>query len=186
MPVVLVKLPEAVAVTFTTIVQELLIAMVPPVSVMLPEPATAVAVPPQVLVRPLGVATTIPAGKVSVNATPACATVLAAGLVMVKVSVVVPFKAIAAAPNALAMEGGATTAIEAEAVPPVPPSVEVTAPVVLFLAPAVVPVTFTEKVHELLCARVAPERLMTLVPRHRKSPSDHGAWQPPDLPARCH
>jgi hypothetical protein len=38
----------------------------------------------------------------------------------------------------------------AEAVPPVPPSVEVTAPVVLFFVPAVVPVTFTEKVQELL------------------------------------
>ena len=36
---------------------------------------------------------------------------------------------------------------------------------VLFcVPPAAVPVTFTEKVHELLWARVAPVRLMTLVP----------------------
>jgi hypothetical protein len=47
-------------------------------------PAAAVAVPPQSLVGL--VATTSPAGSVSGNATPTSATVLAAGLVMVKVS----------------------------------------------------------------------------------------------------
>jgi len=52
---------------------------------------------------------------------------------------------------------------EAEAVPPEPPSVEVTLPVGLFCVPAAVPVTLTLKVQEVLCARVAPERLMTLV-----------------------
>ncbi len=132
LPVVLTKFPEAVAVMLTVRVQVLLAAMVPPVSEMLPEPATAVAVPPQVLVRPLGVATTRPAGSVSVNATPVSATALAAGLVMVKVSEVVPFRGTATAPKALAIDGGATTLILAEAVPPVPPSVEVTLPVVLF------------------------------------------------------
>ena len=68
LPVVLTKFPEAVPVTFTVSVQEPLAAIVPPVSEMLPEPATAVAVPPHVFVKPLGVATTIPAGKLSVNA----------------------------------------------------------------------------------------------------------------------
>ncbi len=130
---------------------------------MLPEPATAVAVPPQVLVRPLGVATTRPAGRVSVKATPVSAAVLAAGLVMVKVSEVVPFSGTAGAPKALAIDGGASTLMLVEAVPPVPPSVEVTLPVVLFFVPAVVPVTFTAKVQEVLCARVAPVRLMTFV-----------------------
>jgi hypothetical protein len=101
---------------------------------------------------------------VSVNATPVSATVFAAGLVAVKVSVVVPFSGIVVGLNAFAIEGGATTLRLAEAVPPVPPSVEVTAPVVLFFCPADVPVTFTEKVHELLSARLAPERLMTFVP----------------------
>ena len=162
-PEVLVKFPEAVPVTLTTKVQLLLTAIVPPVSEMLPDPATAVAVPPQVLLSPLGVATTIPAGNVSVNATPVSATVLAAGFVMVKVSEVVPFNGIAVAPKALAIDGGATTLMLAEAVPPVPPSVDVTLPVVLFFCPAVVPVTFTEKVHEVEAARLAPVRLMTLV-----------------------
>src|SRR5438105_5712780 len=59
---------------------------------------------------------------------------------------------------------GAATATLAEAVPPVPPSTEVTALVVLFFAPAVVAVTFTLKVHEALDARVALARLMLLDP----------------------
>jgi hypothetical protein len=131
-PVVLFFTPEVVPVRFTVNVQLLFIAMVPPVRLMLPDPATAVATPPQVLLKPFGVATTNPAGKVSVNATPFSGVVLAAGLVMVKVSDVVPFSGMFAAPNTLAIEGGATTAIEADAIPPVPPSVDVTLPVVLF------------------------------------------------------
>src|SRR6266849_2505829 len=143
-PVVLFFTPEVVPVTLTVSVQVLLTAIVPPVSDTLPEPATAVAAPPQVLVKPFGVATTNPAGSVSVKATPVSATVLAAGLVMVKVSEVVPFSGRFAAPNALAMEGGATTVRTAVLlVAPVPPSVEVTAVVVLLLAPALVPVTST-------------------------------------------
>jgi len=164
LPVVFVKFPDAVPVTLTWTAQLLPVAMVPPVRVMLPEPATAVAVPPHVLVVPLGVATTIPAGNVSVKATPVSATALAAGFVTVKVREVVPFKGIAATPKALAIAGGAATLIDAEAVPPVPPSVDVTLPVVLFCVPAAAPVTFTEKVHEVLWARVAPVKLITLVP----------------------
>src|SRR4029077_11115874 len=72
-PVVLFFTPEVVPVTFTVSVQVLLTAIVPPVSGTLPDPATAVGVPPQVLVSPLGVATTKPAGRVSVNATPVSA-----------------------------------------------------------------------------------------------------------------
>src|SRR5262245_37755885 len=62
------------------------------------------------------------------------------------------------------VRSGAKTLIDAEAVPPVPPSVEVTLPVVLFFWPAVVPVTFTAKVQELLAAMVPPDKLITLVP----------------------
>jgi hypothetical protein len=131
---------------------------------MVPEPATAVAVPPHVLLSPLGVATTSPAGKASENDTPASATVLAAGLVIVTVSVVVALRGTAVGLNAFAIDGGATTARLADAVPPVPPSVEVTAPVVLFCCPATAPVTFTERVHEPLAASVAPVRLITFVP----------------------
>src|SRR6266567_1017391 len=138
-PVVLFFTPEVVPVTFTVNVQLLLTAIVPPVSETLPEPATAVAAPPQVLVNPFGVATTMPAGNVSVNATPVSATAFAPGLVMVKVSEVVPFSGRFAAPKALAIDGGATTLMLADAVPPVPPSVDVTFPVVLFCVPAAVP-----------------------------------------------
>src|SRR5260221_197248 len=130
---------------------------------MVPDPAVAVAGPPQVLVSPFGVATTSPAGRLSVTATPVSAIPLVTGLVMVRVSAEVPFSAIGVGLNALAIDGGASTARLAEAVPPVPPSVEVTLPVVLFLVPPVVPVTFTAKVHEVLAVRLAPDRLMTPV-----------------------
>src|SRR5260370_1350216 len=179
LPVVFTKFPDAVPVIFTVRVQVLLAATVPPVSEILPEPATAVATPPQVLVSPLGVATTKPAGSVSVNATPVSATVLAPGLVMVKVSDVVPFSGIAAAPKALAIEGGATTLMLADAVPPTPPSFELILPVVLFCVPAAVPATFTANVQEVRCARVAPDRLMTLVACVAGIlPPPHGAVRP--------
>ena len=108
----------------------LFVAIDPPVRLMLVVPATAVAVPPQLLVNPLGVATTSPVGSVSVTATPACATVLAAGLVIVIVKLVVPFRAIAAAPKAFAIVGGAITVkfVVVLADTPVPPFVDVIAP----------------------------------------------------------
>src|SRR5438552_14868807 len=56
--------------------------------------------------------------------------------------------------------GRGSTITEAVAVFPVPPFAEVTAPVVLTLLPAVVPVTLTVKVQEPLAATVAPARLM--------------------------
>jgi hypothetical protein len=144
-------------------VQEVFTATVPPVRLMPADPAVAVDVPPQVFVRPFGVDTTSPAGSASVNATPASATEFAAGLVTVNVSAETPFNKIVVGLNALAIAGGATTAMLANAVPPVPPSVEVTALVVLFFAPAVIPVTLTENVHEVLDARVAPDKLTMFV-----------------------
>ena len=106
-----------------------------------------------------------PAGNVSVNATPVTATAFAAGFVIVNVSEVVPFSGCWIAPKTLAIDGGATTLMLAEAVPPVPPSVEVTLPVVLFCVPAAVPVTFTANVQEVLGGhRSRRVRLMTFVP----------------------
>src|SRR5258705_2174352 len=67
-PVLLRYEPTTELVTFTLTVQKLLIGIAPPVRETLPEPTAAVAVPPQVLVRPLGLATTRFAGKLSVNA----------------------------------------------------------------------------------------------------------------------
>lgn len=149
--------------TFTLTVQELATAMPPPVRLMLPEPATAVSVPPQLLTAPFGVATNTLAGNVSLKATPACGSALAAGLAMVKVRVETPFGAIVDGENALAIEGGPSTWIVAVADTPVPPSVDVTLLVVLTFEPAVVPVMFTLNVQEALAPRVAPERLMALV-----------------------
>ena len=78
----------------------------------------------------MGVATVIPAGSVSVKATPV-SELPAFGLVMVKLKLVVPFSGMVAAPKDLAMLGGAIAVRLAEAVFPVPPLVEETAPVVL-------------------------------------------------------
>lgn len=155
-------MPATALVTFTVTLQELLTATVPPVRETIPDPAVAVAVPPQVLVRPLGVATTRLAGKLSVKATPASATVFAAGLVMVMVNVLNPFTGIPVGLNTLTIAGGATTVTVAVLlVAPVPPSVEVIAPVVLFIVPAAVPVTFTERV-QLVPAAMAPAVRLTV------------------------
>src|SRR5579864_2599380 len=62
--------PAVVPVTFTDTVQLALEASVAPLRLTTPEPATAVAVPPHVLVNALGVATTRPAGRLSVKAIP--------------------------------------------------------------------------------------------------------------------
>lgn len=128
----------------------------------IPVGAVVVSVPPQTVA--VALATVSPVGKVSVNATPVSASTFAAGLVMVNVSEVVPFTLMDAGLNTLAMDGGASTLTLAEAVPPVPPSVELTLLVVLFCSPAAVPVTFTENVHEEFAAMVPPVRLITLVP----------------------
>jgi hypothetical protein len=163
--VTFVKLPLVEPVTLTEKLQELLVASVPPVSDALPEPAIAVIVPPpQLPVRPLGVATKIFTGSASVKATPVSAAVFAAGFVIVKVSEVVPFGGMFETPKDLLMEGGASTTRFADAVPPVPPFADVTAPVVLLCDPAVVPVTFTEKLQEEEAASVAADKITLAVP----------------------
>src|SRR5437660_142584 len=134
--------------TFTETVQLPLIATVPPDKLTEPAPETPVTAPPHVLARLEGVATINPAGRLSVNATPVSATPFAAGFVIVNVNDVVPFSAIVFGLNTLAIDGGATTLIDAEAVPPVPPCVDVTFPVVLFCVPAAVPVTLMLNVHD--------------------------------------
>ena len=137
-----------------------LAAMVAPVRAI-PLGAVVVRVPPQTVAEAF--ATVSPVGRVSVNATPVRDTALAAGLVIVNVKEVVAFSAIDEGLKTLAIDGGATTLILAEAVPPVPPSVDVMLPVVLFCNPAAMPVTFTEKVQLALAAKVAPDRLITFV-----------------------
>jgi hypothetical protein len=160
-PVVFVYWPEANPVTVTLNWHWLFAAMVAPLSAI-PVGAVVVRVPPQMVAEAL--ATASPAGRLSVKATPVSATAFAAGLVIVNVNEVVEFSVIDAGLKALAITGGATTLMLAEAVPPVPPSLEVTAPVTLFFSPADVPVTFTENVHELLAASLAPDKLIRLLP----------------------
>ena len=138
-----------------------LAAIVAPLSEMTPIPAVVVNVPPHCVVEE--VATVRPAGNVSENATPVNA-VPVFEFVIVKVRVVVPFNGIVVAPKDLLIEGGTTTVIEALAVFPVPPFVDVTFPVMLFCTPAVEPVTVTFNVHVPLAAIVAPLNEMIPVP----------------------
>src|SRR5712691_2017252 len=97
--------------------------IVAPVRAM-PVGAVVVKVPPQTVAEAF--ATVSPVGSVSVKATPVSGSTLAAGFVIVNVSEVVAFSAMLLGLNTLAIDGGASTLTLAEAVPPVPPSVEVT------------------------------------------------------------
>jgi hypothetical protein len=92
------------------------------------------------------------------------AVVFVTGFVIVNVNEVDAFNAMLAAPNAFAIEGGPITATLADAVPPAPPCVDVTAPVVLFCAPAAIPVTFTVKLQAALAASVPPDKLTLAAP----------------------
>src|SRR5260370_39656494 len=84
---------------------------------------------------------------------------------MVKPNEVVAFNEMVEGLTTSAIEGGASTFTLAEAVPPVPPSVDVTLPVVLFCSPGAIPVTFTVNAMQFPRAgRLAPDRLITLLP----------------------
>jgi hypothetical protein len=157
--VTLFFVPALVAVTLTENVQLALAASVALEREALLFPAPAVMVPPpHDPITTLGVATTRPVGKLSVKPTPVSCE--AFGLLMVKDSVVLWPILIDAAPNTLLIDGGegALTPIEAVAALPGSLSLEVTVLVVLFFAPAVVAVTFTENVQLAPATSVAPVR----------------------------
>ncbi len=142
----LVKVPVVVPVTVTVTVQLELVLIVAPLKLTLAPFAAAVTVPPVQVVAAAGVAAfCIPVGYVSVNPTPVRATVLAAGLVMVKVITVVPFSAIGFVPNVFVMVGGATTVNVAVPGLVLLPALVFKSPaaIVLVAAPAVLLVTFT-------------------------------------------
>src|ERR1051326_6690906 len=82
---------------------------------MVPEPATAVTVPPQVLVTPGVAATCSPTGSVSVKLVLMGTTF---GLLTAKFTVVVPFTGIVAAPKVLVIFGGSRITTPTLAVPP--------------------------------------------------------------------
>jgi len=138
-----------------------LAAIVAPLNVITPVALVVVKVPPHTVV--LESATVTPAGSVSVNPTPVSATV-EFGLVIVKVRVLVPFTGMFVGLNDLAIEGGATTVIVADAVLPCAVSFEVTFPLVLFFTPAVVPFTSTFTVQVPLAAIEPPLKVSVVSP----------------------
>src|SRR5882724_604807 len=158
--------PPVVPVTLTEIVQDAAGAKVAPVKLTLDETATAVVVPPHVLVKPFGVATIKPAGSASVNATP-FSVKLTLVLLSVKVRLVEPFRGIVTAPKAFAIVGGLMTVMLADAglalVSP-PASVAVTLLEVLFCTPSVTPLTSTDIVQLVLIPTVPPEKLKVAKP----------------------
>src|ERR1700728_1289721 len=106
LPVTLFCMPEVVPVTFTAKVHEAPAARVAPERLTLFEPADAAIVPPpQFPVKPLGVLTTCPEGKVSVKPMP-LRELAVLGFERLKVSDVLPFRAMLAAPNAFEIVGG--------------------------------------------------------------------------------
>src|ERR1700722_93648 len=164
LPVVLICVPAVVPVTCTLKVHDVLAASVAPDRLTLPDPATAVIVPPpQLPVSPFGVATFNPLGNESITPTPVSDAV-AFGLVIVKLSDVVPFRRMLLAPNDLLIVGGATTVSVAEAVPPVPLSLVLTTPVVLFAMPAALSVMTTLIEQAALAANAPPERFIEVSP----------------------
>src|SRR5204863_3473775 len=101
-------------------------------SVTLVAPEAAVIVPPpHDPVSPGGFPTTIPDGRLSLNATLVSGTSLIDGFVIVKFKDVVPFRGMLGAPNDIAIAGGSMTTTSAVAALPVPPSAEVTASIAL-------------------------------------------------------
>jgi hypothetical protein len=160
-PVILSCTPGVTPVTVTLNEQFVFEASVPPLNEMRLG-AVVVTVPPHVAAVPVG--TDSPVGSVSVKVIPVSPK-LVLGLVSVNVRLVVPPTGIPAAPNPLVIVGGAATVTVAVLlVPPVPPLVDETVPVVLFLTPEVVPVTVTLNVQVPLAATVAPVSTIILLP----------------------
>src|SRR5204863_9840685 len=117
-----------------------------PDQVMVLEPGVAVTVPPPGLgsLSPFGLATTRPAGRLSVKPTPVSVG-FPAGLEMTNLRTVEVLSGIEAGVNDTPADGASTTVRLALAAEELPPSVELTV-TELFWTPALVPVTFTLKV----------------------------------------
>ena len=100
----------------------------------------------------------------SLTATPDSATVLAAGLVIVRLRFEMPPTAMLVGSNALVMVGADTAVKLAEAVVLDPPLVVVTGPAVLVNEPAAVAVTFTDTAQLLPAVTEPPLRLIDVAP----------------------
>ena len=155
--VTLFFVPRDVDEMVTEKVQLELAASVALLKLMLVEFPTAVIVPPpQLPLKPLGLSTIKPDGKLSVNPTPVSEPALL-GLVIVKDKDVKLPSPMLAAPKILEIVGAVATFRLALAIRPVPPLVEVIALVVLFFVPEVVPVTLT------VIVQVAPTATVPLL-----------------------
>src|SRR5262249_7879780 len=117
-------------------------------------PSAAVIVPPPHVPLKPPVAIVSPAGSVSVNATPLSATLFV--LLTVYLSADVLPTVIDDGVNVVASEGATATTSDADAVRPLPLSVELTVPVVLLSVPTCEPTTSTWTVHTLPAASVPP------------------------------
>ena len=116
--------PAVVPFTSTLNVQFALAAIDCPIRLIVEAPATAVTVPVQVPPMFVGLATTSPAGKLSIKPTPVIVRFWLALLSIVKVRLVEPLSGIVAAPNVLTICGGLMTVMLAVDVLPLPASVE--------------------------------------------------------------
>jgi hypothetical protein len=126
-PVVLFSVPEEPgAFTFTEIAQFDNGPRLPADRLIDDEPATAVAVPPQPLLRAFGESTTKPAGRLSVKAIPV-SDMCVLGLLRLKFNTADPFCTTVPGAKTLLIVGGAFTFKVADAELPVPPFVELTA-----------------------------------------------------------
>ena len=128
LPVVFVTVPATVPVTFTLIVQDSPTPSVPLATVIELSPAEAEMVGMVLqVVTEFGVAATCrPPVKLSVKPTPVSGMELTAGLVSVKVRVLVALIMMEVGEKALLIAGGPAAEIVAYAAFPSPPSVEVT------------------------------------------------------------
>jgi hypothetical protein len=157
-PVVFIFTPAVVPVTVTLNEQVVLVPIAPPVSEIMLGAVVVRVPPPHTAELPFG--TVSPAGSVSVNATPVKAVVVF-GLVIVKLSTLVPFSGIVVASKPFMIDGGPTTvSVAVLLVAPAPLSFELIAPVVLLQTPVVDPVTVTLNEQLPLAARLPPLKLI--------------------------
>ena len=162
-PVVLTAAPEVLLVTASLTTQPPTGIDVPLAMLKLPAPLPAVTPAQVVPVVTAGLVLVSPAGYVSVN-TPDSVIALALVLPMVTVSVDVPPGAMAVGSKDFASEGAASTVSDAAAVLPVPPLVDVTLPLMLFLTPVDAPVTVTFTTQAVGLVTVAPENVSVAAP----------------------
>lgn len=162
-PLVVVCIPDAVAVRVTLRVQDEAAGIAPPERLMVPFAVLRVTVPPHVFVYPVALAIANPAGSVSLKVSPLTEDV-AFVFVTVKLKDVVPFCGTAAAPNDIAKESCVSTDMLAVAGFPASPCIQLKALVVLVCIPVAIAVTFTPNVQDPLALRVPPVKTMLFVP----------------------